>query len=66
MKTYITKAGDTFDLIAFQQLGDGAYTEKLIDANRDKIGTFVFGAGEKIVIPDIVKSATAKLPPWRR
>ena len=66
MKTYITKQGDTFDKIAYKQLGSCKYTEVLINANRDLIEHFIFSAGEKIIIPDVTNSTvTVNLPPWR-
>ena len=65
MNTYTTKSGDTFDIIAFQELGDGRYTEKLINANRDKIQYFIFPAGIEISIPDIETDRLEKIPPWK-
>ncbi len=64
LKTYRTKSGDTFDLIAFRELGDCKYTEKLINANRDKIRNLIFSAGEIIIIPDISNDKIDSLPPW--
>ena len=66
MKTYVTRAGDMWDLIAYEQLGSCAYTEKLINANRDKLETFIFSAGTEIKIPDVETVKVTKLPPWRR
>lgn len=66
MKTYTTKSGDMFDLVAFRELGDCKYTEKLIDANRDKITNFIFSAGEVLNIPDISSDKVDALPPWRK
>lgn len=66
MKIYTTTSGDMFDLIAFKILGDCKYTEKLINANRDKIENFIFSAGENLKIPDISKEKINILPPWKR
>ena len=66
MKTYTTKSGDMFDLIAFRELGDCKYTERLINANRDKIRNFIFSAGEILKIPDISNDTIDILPPWRK
>lgn len=65
-KTYTTKSGDMFDSIAYKQLGDCRYTEKLINANRDKLENFIFSAGEILNLPDISKEQVSELPPWRR
>ncbi len=66
MKKYVTISGDMFDLIAYKELGSCAWTEKLIDANRDKIETFIFSAGVELTIPDVETSKAIDLPPWRR
>ena len=67
MKTYTTKNGDTFDLIAFNELGSCNYVEKLINANREHVGTYIFDAGVELVIPDIeTEKREKKLPAWRR
>ena len=65
MKTYTTKSGDMFDSIAYKVYGDCNYTEKLIDANRDKIENFIFSAGVTLNIPDISKNKVNLLPPWK-
>ena len=66
MKTYRTKSGDTWDLISYQQLGSCLWVEALINANRDKVRTFIFRAGVELNLPEVVTTQTAKLPPWRR
>lgn len=66
MKKYFTKAGDQFDLIAYQQLGSCLYTEKIINANRNHIETFIFKAGVELNIPDVETEQVTRLPPWRK
>ena len=66
MKIYRTKAGDLWDMIAHQQLGSCKWTERLIDANRNQIETFIFKAGVELIIPDVETKTASKLPPWRR
>ena len=67
MKTYITKQGDTFDKIAHEQLGSVNYLDALMEANEDKLSTFIFSAGEVLNIPEVDESNTIKnLPPWRQ
>jgi len=66
-KVYTTVQGDTFDMIAYKQLGDCKYTGELMEANRDLIDHFIFSSGEKVVIPDVEDLSIVKnLPPWRR
>lgn len=65
-KTYVTKQGDMFDLIAFNELGSCSYVEKLINANRKYIDVYEFDAGIEIILPDIEdEKKTKKLPAWR-
>ncbi len=67
MKTYSTRAGDSFDLIAFQQLGSCNYVEELLNANRNHIETFIFKAGVELTLPDVeTTQKVTKLPPWKR
>ena len=66
MKKYRTVSGDLWDLISYQQMGDCRHMEKLINANRDKVATFVFKAGVELNIPEVVTTQVKKLPPWRR
>ena len=67
MKEYRTKSGDTFDLIAYDQLGSCKYVEDLINANREYVSTLIFKAGHILKIPDVEKSSVVKnLPPWRQ
>lgn len=65
MKIYSTKSGDTWDLIAYKELGDSKYTDALINVNRDKISNFIFSAGVKLKIPEIEKTTKENLPAWR-
>ncbi|WP_414625511.1 tail protein X [Selenomonas bovis] len=65
--SYRTKSGDTWDLIAYNELGACKYTPLLMDANREYIDTAIFSAGTILNIPDITRSAVVKnLPPWKK
>ena len=66
MKTYVTKQGDMWDAIAYQQMGSTDYTHLLIDANIELCETFIFSAGVELVIPDVEAAGSSSLPPWRR
>ena len=44
-KEYRTKSGDTWDLIAYEQMGDCGYMDILMDANRAHVRTAIFSAG---------------------
>ena len=66
MKTYTTKSGDMWDLIAFEQLGSSKFVRELINANREQTMTYIFAAGVTLIIPGVETTTTATLPPWRR
>ena len=64
--TYITKAGDIFDMIAYRELGSCKYVTALMNANRQFLSTLIFPAGVELTLPEIEpEEKTAKLPPWR-
>lgn len=66
MKTYTTKSGDTFDLIAYNELGSCKFVEALINANRKYCDVYIFDAGIELNIPDVTAEKKAKkLPAWR-
>ena len=69
-KTYTTKQGDTFDIIAKLQLGDEHYMSLLLEANYIYRDIVIFPAGIALNLPDIPQtteqSSLENLPPWRR
>ena len=67
MNTYPTVQGDTWDLIAHQQLGSANYTDRLVRANLEHLGTVLFPAGVTLCLPEIPEEKTVdNLPPWKR
>ena len=66
MKTYSTKQGDTWDLIAYQQMGSCEHTKELMWANRALLDYYPFPAGVTVTIPDITEAPASTLPPWKR
>lgn len=66
-RTYTTRSGDTWDLIAYAQLGSCRYVNLLIEANQNYIDTAIFSAGTILTLPEITAEIkTENLPPWRR
>ncbi len=67
-ETYTTKQGDTWDSIAFTQLGSEGYMDKLMLCNPKYIHHVVFPAGIELVLPTITKTEKdrSNLPPWKR
>lgn len=63
---YITIQGDTWDIIAFKVYGNEKYMSNLLKVNPNYIDTIFFRAGIKIICPDIERSSTENLPPWKR
>lgn len=64
---YVTRAGDTFDLLALAAYDEEKLASYIIEANPMHMGTLVFGAGVSLRIP-ILEDTTApsSLAPWRR
>ena len=65
--TIKTKSGDTFDLIAFEYLGNCKYTADLMAANPDKLEYFIFPAEVELTLPEIKTTTTTNfqlLPSW--
>jgi len=63
---YITKSGDMWDLIAFEQMGSGRYTHLLLRANAHLADIVIFPAGMKLEVPEVPPEVSAELPPWIR
>lgn len=65
---YVTKAGDTWDMIALEQMGDESFMSELIQYNIEYADTLIFESGVMLLIPvfdDDDESEDATLPPWR-
>jgi len=65
-KTYTTVQGDMWDSIAYSQLGDVAYTDDLMNANRAHLSYYTFPAGIVLTLPDVVEAVSDSLPPWKK
>lgn len=65
-KTYTTKQGDAWDLIAYRVYGSEAYTGWLMQNNFAHLDTMIFGAGVVLQTPELpAEQQTSDLPPWR-
>lgn len=62
---YQTKAGDTWDSIAYEQLGSEKYMGLLMEANPELIAYVVFDSGVSIQIPEIPKEDVADSVLWK-
>lgn len=65
-KTYTTVQGDMWDSIAFSQLGDVAYTDRLMNLNQNYREYYTFPAGIVLTLPDQTEEAIDTLPPWKQ
>jgi phage tail protein X len=68
MAEYVTKQGDTFESVAWFQMGDSSLMWDLIRANRAHMQTVIFDAGVVLELPEVTEKTTAAdtTPPWRR
>lgn len=55
-----------WDSIAFSQLGNDAYADRLMNLNRQHLGIYIFPAGIELLLPEIAPAASGSLPPWKR
>lgn len=65
MKTYTTVQGDMWDSIAYKELGDTAYTDRLMWLNQAHLGYYIFPAGIVLTLPEPEESTPDTLPPWK-
>lgn len=67
MRTYTTVQGDMWDSIAYSQMGDAKYADRLMRANTEYRQTYIFTSGIKLNIPDINNMVSSDdLPPWKK
>ena len=62
---YVTVQGDTWDIIAYKTYGNELLADKIMAANRELLGIFVFSAGTTVIIPEVEEEDDSELPPWR-
>ena len=65
MKTYTTVQGDMWDSVAYSQLGDEAYTDKIMNLNQQYRDIYIFPAGIVLNLPDPVATTNPAIPPWK-
>ncbi len=66
MDIYITKQGDTWDLISHNVYGTSKYIGLLMQNNFNLLDTFVFGAGTEVNIPELSEEESEDIPEWRK
>ena len=62
---YITKSGDTWDMIAKEVYGSEYHADVLLAANAAHIETFIFQAGVELSTPALEEERNGLLPPWK-
>lgn len=66
-KTYTTRSGDTWDVIAHRALGDQFRMHLMLDANPEHNYTARFDDGVVLNVPALPATPVpSSLPPWRR
>lgn len=66
MATYKTRQGDTWDAIAHNQLGDVAFTDRLMMLNGKYLNYYTFPAGIVLELPDMEKKQETAPVPWKQ
>lgn len=66
--TYITRHGDTFDMMAIAAYNEERMASKIIAANPRHAGTLVFDEGVSLIIPSLSDEELMPetVAPWRR
>ena len=62
---YITKSGDTWDMIAKEVYGSEYHADVLMAATAAHIETFIFQAGVELSTPALEVERNGLLPPWK-
>ncbi len=62
---YITKQGDTWDLMAYDLYGDEKYMRYLLEANWPLLDIMIFSSGTVVKVPDLPEEADEDMPFWR-
>ena len=65
-KTYITKAGDMWDLIAYTEMGSASFQDVLMMANQRWIWYYILPGGIRLNVPEVEEPKDDSLPPWKR
>lgn len=65
---YVTRRGDTFDMMAIAAYNEERMASKIIEANPRYAGTLVFNEGVSLVIPSMSDEELMPetVAPWRR
>lgn len=65
-KTYTTVQGDMWDSVAYYQLGNTAYTDRLMNLNQQYREYYTFPAGIVLTLPEPEEDIGQTLPPWKQ
>ena len=66
MSTYTTKQGETWDSIAYTQMGDCAYTKDLMWVNQKYLDYYTFPAGIVLTLPESSEDVGNAALPWKQ
>ena len=64
--TYCPNRGETWDMIAFREMGSEYYMQDLMDANPKYHGISIFEGTETLDIPYVGEDESEYQAPWRR
>lgn len=66
MKTYKTKAGETWDHVALKVYGHEKYADYVMSNNYEHLNTLIFKDGTVLNVPDLPADYQSDLPAWRK
>ena len=61
---YICSQGETWDEVAWRELGDERHVGALMDANRGKLEIQIFEGGEELELPSVASGRIVSKAPW--
>ncbi len=64
--TYHPNRGETWDMVAFREMGNEYYIQDLMDANPRYHGVSIFEGTEILDIPYVGDEGSRYQAPWRR
>lgn len=65
-RIYTTVQGDMWDSIAYHFYGDVKYIGLLLQNNPGLLEIYVFSAGTRVFIPEVLEEYDDDIPEWRR
>lgn len=65
-QTHTTSQGETFDIIAYNELGNAKLASQIMELNPGYMDVVFFSSGVELVLPEVPATTTSlPQPPWK-